>query len=88
VKTLNYGVIPMRPSSSDPRLLRFARVRVGLGRPGQQRSTPNVRRIALRSAQRDRGVTHCAASVSGRSRRELDNRCEAALPIRSPPRQA
>jgi hypothetical protein len=47
----------------------------------------NVGRISLRSAQRDRGVTQRAASVSGGSRRALYNRSGAALPIRSPPRQ-
>ncbi len=66
----------------------IATVEVGLRRPGQQRPALNVRRITRRCAQRDRGVTHRAASVSGGSRRELHNRCEAALPIRSPPRQA
>ena len=66
----------------------IATVEVGLRRPGQQRPTLNVRRIARRFAQRDRGVTHRAASVFGGSRRELHNRCQAALPIRSPPRQA
>jgi len=46
-------------------------LRHGLGRPSP---TLNVRRINLRTAQRDRGVTHRAASVSGGSRRPLDNR--------------
>ena len=50
--------------------------------------TLNVRRIRLRSAECDRGLTHRAASVSGGSRRELYVRSGAALPIRSPPQQA
>jgi len=64
-------------------------VRVGLRRAlGQQRPTLNVRRIILRAAQRDRGVTHRASSVSRSSRRALRNRSGGVLPIRSPPRQA
>jgi hypothetical protein len=58
---------------------------------GQQQPTLSVRRISLRSAQCDRGVTHRAhraASVSGGSRRSLYDRSGVALPIRSPPRQA
>jgi hypothetical protein len=58
---------------------------------GQQQPTLNARRISLRSAQCDRGVTHGArrvAPVSGGSRRALDNRSGAALPIRSPPHEA
>jgi len=67
----------------------IATVRVGLRRAlGQQRPTLNVRRIILRSAQRDRGVTHRATSVSRGSRRALRNRSGGVLPIRSPPRQA
>jgi hypothetical protein len=66
---------------------KIATVRVGLRRAlGQPRPTLNVRRI--RSAQRDRGVTHRATSVSRDSRRALRNRSAAVLPIRSPPRQA
>jgi hypothetical protein len=66
---------------------KIATVRVGLRRAlGQPRPTLNVRRI--RSAQRDRGVTHRATSVSRDSRRALRNRSGAVLPIRSPPRQA
>jgi hypothetical protein len=66
---------------------KIATVRVGLRRAlGQPRPTLNVRRI--RSAQRDRGVTHRATSVSRDSRRTLRNRSGAVLPIRSPPRQA
>ena len=62
---------------------------VGLrGALGQQRPALTVQRIALRSARRDRAVTHRAASVSGGSRRTLRHRSGAALPIRSPPRQA
>jgi hypothetical protein len=71
----------------------IATVCVGLCRGlGQQHPTLNARRISLRSAQRDRGVTHGArrqvASVPGGSRRALDNRSGAALPIRSPPHEA
>jgi hypothetical protein len=70
----------------------IATVRVGLGRGlGYQHSAVNARGIVLRSAQRDRGVTHRArrvASVPGGSRRALNNRSGAALLIRSPPHQA
>jgi hypothetical protein len=58
---------------------------------GQQQPTLNAGRVSLRSAQRDRGVTHGArrvASVPSGSRRALDDRSGAALPIRSPPHQA
>jgi hypothetical protein len=58
---------------------------------GQQQPTLNAGRVSLRSAQRNRGVTHGArrvASVPGGSRRALDDRSGAALPIRSPPHQA
>jgi hypothetical protein len=62
---------------------------VGLRRGlGQQPPTLNLRRINLRIAQRDRGLTCRAASVSGGSRRALNNRSGAALPIRSPPHQS
>jgi hypothetical protein len=62
---------------------------VGLRRGlGRQQPAVNVGRIGLRSAQRDRGVTHRAAAASGGSRRALHNRSVAAFPIRSPPRQA
>ena len=54
---------------------------------GQQQPTPNARRINLRSAQCDRGVTHRAAAVSGGSRRAPYDRSGVALPIRSPPQQ-
>jgi hypothetical protein len=57
----------------------------------QQQPTMSVRRISLRSAQCDRGMTHRAyraASLSGGSRRALYDRSGVALPIRSPPRQA
>jgi hypothetical protein len=60
-------------------------LRCGLG---HQQPAVNVGRIGLRSAQRDRGVTHRAATASGGSRRALHNRSVAAFPIRSPPRQA
>jgi hypothetical protein len=70
----------------------IATVCVGLCRGlGQQQPTLNARRISLRSAQCDRGVTHGArrvAPVPGGSRRALDNRSGAALPIRSPPHEA
>ena len=67
----------------------IATVWVGLRRGlGQPQPTLNVRRISLRSAQCDRGVTHRAASVSGGSRRAPYNRSGAALPIRSPPQRA
>jgi len=67
----------------------IATVCVGLCRGlGQQQPTLNTRRISLRCAQRDRGAiygAHRVASVPGGSRRTLDNRSGAALPIRSPP---
>jgi len=70
----------------------FATAGVGLRRGlGRQPSALNARRISLRSAQCERGVTHGArrvASVPGGSRGALDDRCGAALPIRSPPHQA
>ena len=57
-------------------------------RRGLGRSQPalNNRRIGLRSARCDRGVTHRAASVSGGSRRAVYDRSMVAFPIRSPPR--
>ncbi len=60
-----------------------ALLRRGLGR---SQPAPNNRRIGLRSAQYDRGVTHRAASVSGGSRRAVYDRSMVAFPIRSPPR--
>jgi hypothetical protein len=57
---------------------------------GQQQLALNARRVNLRSAQHDRGVTHGAcrgASVSGGSGRAPADRSRAALPIRSPPHQ-
>jgi hypothetical protein len=67
----------------------MATVRVGLRRGlGRQLPTLNLRRINLRTAQRDRGLTCRATSVSGGSRRALNNRSGAALPIRSPPHQS
>jgi hypothetical protein len=57
----------------------------------QQQPTPNAERVNLRSSRHDRGVTHGAgrvASVPGGSRRALEDRSGAALPIRSPPHQA
>jgi hypothetical protein len=69
----------------------IARVCVGFRRGrGQQLPALNARRISLRSAQCDRGVTHAArrvALVPG-SRKALDNRSAADLPIRSPPHEA
>jgi hypothetical protein len=57
----------------------------------QQQPTLNAKRVSLRSAKRDRGVTHCARrlpSAPGSSRRALARRSGSALPIRSPPNQA
>jgi hypothetical protein len=56
----------------------------GLGRP---QPTLNARRVRRRSAQRNRGLTRRAASVSGGSRRAVYDRSRAVSPIRSPPRQ-
>ncbi|MGH7915747.1 MAG: helix-turn-helix domain-containing protein [Candidatus Binataceae bacterium] len=53
---------------------------------GRAHSTLSNRRIRLRSAECDRGVTHRAAYVSSGSRRALCNRRGAAFLIRSPPR--
>ena len=67
----------------------IATVRVGLRRGlGRQTPTLKLRRINLRTAQSDRGLTCRAALVSGGSRRALNNRSRAALPIRSPPHQS
>ena len=67
----------------------IATVCVGLRRGlGRQPPALSLRRINLRTAQRDRGLTCRAASVSGGSRRALNNRCGAALAIRSPPHQS
>jgi hypothetical protein len=57
-----------------------------LRRLGRSQPTLNNRRIGLRSAQCDRGLTHRAASVSSGSRRVEYDRFKAAFPIRSPPR--
>lgn len=65
--------------------IRSAAVEIATGR---QQPTLSTRRINLRSAQCDRGVTHRAAAVSGGSRRAPYDRSRIALPIRSPPRQA
>jgi hypothetical protein len=66
----------------------IATVWVGLTRSFERpQHALNNRRVRLRSAQCDRGVTHRAASVSDRSRRALCNRRAAALLIRSPPWQ-
>ncbi len=79
------------------KLMRFtaaqiAAVGVELSRGlGHQQPARNARRISLRSARRDQGVTHRArrvACVPSCSRRALGNRSGAALPIRSPPHQA
>jgi hypothetical protein len=62
-------------------------VRVGLRRTfGRVQPTLSNRRIRLRSAECDRGVTHRAAYVSSGSRRALCNRRGTAFLIRSPPR--
>src|SRR5580700_5928082 len=53
---------------------------------GRAQSTLSNRRIRLRSAECDRGVTHRAAYVSSGSRRALCNRRGTAFLIRSPPR--
>jgi hypothetical protein len=89
--TLASVVSPIGPSSWNPP--RYADNHgVGLRRGlGQHQPALNPGRIGLRSAQRDRGVTHRArrvACVPGCSRRTLDNRSGAALPIRSPPHHA
>jgi len=71
------------PDSAD--LIQSAAARIAMG---QQQPTLNDERANLRSAQRDRGMTHGArrvAYVPGGSRRVLENRSGAALPIRSPP---
>ena len=67
-------------------LKRSAAAQIGL-RSGlvQPQPTLNAGKISLRSAQRERGVTQRAVSVSSGSRRTLYNRSGAALPIRSPP---
>jgi hypothetical protein len=86
------GDAGLQSQSYSARLKRFgaaqiATVRVGLRRSfGRAQPTLSIRRIRLRSAQCDRGVTHRAASVSGGSRRALCNRRGAASLIRSPPR--
>src|SRR6266481_5213415 len=58
---------------------------------GQPQPMLNARKISLRSAQRYGSVTRGArrlASAPGGSRRTLDNRFGAALPIRSAPHEA
>jgi hypothetical protein len=68
---------------------RIATVLIRLMRGVFQPQPPlNFRRIGLRSAQCDRGVTHRSASMSGSSRRALYNLSAAAFPIRSPPHQS
>ena len=65
-----------------------AAVCVGLRRGlGRQQPTLTIRRIRLRAAQCDRGVTHRSASASG-PRRAAYNRSVAAFPIRIPPYEA
>ncbi len=68
---------------------RIATVCVGLYHGlGQPQPTLKSRRVSRRSAQRHGSVTYGAcrvASAPGGSRRTLDNRSGAALPIRSPP---
>jgi hypothetical protein len=74
------------PYSAD--LMQSAAARIAMG---QQQPTLKAERVNLRSAQRDRSVTHGArrvAYVPGGSRRALENRSGAALPIRSPPHEA
>src|SRR5271167_2459685 len=69
-------------------LMQSAAARIAMG---QQKPTPKAERVSLRSALRDRGVTQGAlrvAYVPGGSRRALENRSGAALPIRSPPHEA
>ena len=69
-------------------LMQSAAARIAMG---QQQPTLKAEGVNLRSAQRDRGVTHGArrvAYVPGGSRRALENRSGAALPIRSPPHEA
>jgi hypothetical protein len=81
--TLARKVRPIRLISCNPRLRELL--------IGQQQPTLKAERVNLRSAQRDRGVTHGArrvAYVPGGSRRALENRSGAALPIRSPPHEA
>jgi hypothetical protein len=58
---------------------------------GQPQPLLNARKISLRSAQCHGSVTHGArrvASAPGGSKRTLDNRSGAALPIRSAPYKA
>ncbi len=65
-------------------------VTVGFGlRRGLPQPQPSlkVRRISLRAAHCDRGVTHRPASVPGGSRRVPHNRSGATFAIRSPPHQ-
>src|SRR6266851_3232566 len=74
------------PYSAD--LMQSAAARIA---KGQQHPTLKAERVNLRSDQRDRGVTHGARRVGyvpGGSRRALENRSGAALPIRSPPDEA
>jgi len=91
------GYARMRVQSYRAKLMRsaaapIATVCVGRRRGlGQQQPALNAGRISLRRAQRDRGVTHGVrrvASVPGGSGRALEDRSEAAVPIRSPPHQA
>jgi len=74
---------PIWPISCNFRLRRLLRT---------NNSPPRtLKRVNLRSSRHDRGVTHGAgrvASVPGGSRRALEDRSGAALPIRSPPHQA
>ena len=67
------------------KLMRSAAAQIATG---QQQPTLNARRVTLRSAQRDPRVTHgwCrVTTMPGSSRRALDDRSGAALPILSPP---
>jgi hypothetical protein len=75
-----------------PSVTQIAMVCVGPYR-GFGRTEPilNARKLSLRSAQRQGSVTRGArrvASAPGGSRRTLDNRSGAALPIRSAPHEA
>lgn len=78
----------VEPPKLKRQLRRSAAARIAMG---QQQLTLKAERVNLRSAQRDRSVTHGArrvAYVPGGSRRALENRSGAALSIRSPPHEA
>ena len=78
-----------RPELQCSGAAQLATLRLEHGRGlGQPPPTLNVERISLRSPQRDGAGTQRAVSASDRSTRALHNGWVAALPIRSPPRQA